>query len=171
MTGEWKHGNMDWPDGEKGFTLIEGMIASAILTVGLLGMAAMQGMALVRNVDANELTRITTLAGDIFERIQFNRRNVEAYNGIDTKNGANCTAINAASQPQARGDCLMWDSMVDGTQLENIRGTIAVSNVIAPVVLGRRTITVTLTWTGGMTSDSSQKKNRAVTFTRVIATE
>jgi len=171
MTGEWKSMDKEGSAGEKGFTLLEGMIASAILAVGLLGMAAMQGVAMVRNVDANELSRITTLAGDMFERIQFNRRNVAAYNGIDTQNSGNCTTINAASEAQARGDCLMWDGMVDGTQLENIRGTVAVSNVIAPIVLGRRTVTVTLTWTGSMKSGSSNKRSRAVTFTRILATE
>lgn len=171
MTGKWKHVAMDGPDGEKGFTLLEGMIASAILTVGLLGMAAMQGVAMVRNVDANELSRITILAGDIFERIQFNRRNVTAYNGINTQNTGNCTTMSATSQLQARGDCLMWDSMVDGTQLENIRGTVTVSDVIVPIVLGRRTVTVTLTWIGSMKSDTSNKRSRAVTFTRIIATE
>jgi len=171
MTGNWKHAAMDGPDGEKGFTLVEGMIASAILAVGLLGMAAMQGVAMVRNVDANELSRITTLAGDIYERMQFNRRNVIAYNGINTANAANCTTINGTTQSQARGDCLMWDGLVDGTQLENIRGTVAVSDVIAPIVLGRRTVTVTLTWTGSMKSGSSNKRSRSVTFNRIIATE
>lgn len=171
MNGQRTHGMVDGPDSEKGFTLLEGMIASAILAVGLLGMAAVQGMAMVKNVDANELTRVTTLAGDIFERIQFNRRNVSAYDGINTKNTANCTTINATTQLQARGDCLMWDGMVKATQLEGIGGTVAVSTVIAPIVLGRRNVTVTLTWTGSMKSGSSNKRTRTVTFNRVIATE
>ena len=79
-----------WPqkrtvrNNEQGFTLLEGMLAAVILGTGLLGVASMQGFALGRNVDANEMTRVTNFAADIVERIQFNRRNALAYNGIDT---------------------------------------------------------------------------------------
>src|SRR5439155_17528626 len=77
--------------GQSGFTLIEGMIAAIVLAVGLLAVAGMQGISLGRNVDANELGRVTNLAADMVERIQFNRRNATAYNNIDT--------LNAATQP------------------------------------------------------------------------
>ncbi len=163
--------HLQGPTGEQGFTLIEGMLAAVILGTGLLAMSAMQGMALVRNVDANELTRITTIASDMMERIQFNRRNAFTYNGIDTQSTGNCAAISAAAQPQAKGDCLLWDSLVDGTQLENIRGTVAVSNVIDPVALGQRTVTVTLTWMGSLKSDTSVKRSRSVTLNRTVSVE
>ena len=163
--------HLQGPTGEQGFTLVEGMLAAVILGTGLLAMSAMQGMALVRNVDANELTRITTIASDMMERIQFNRRNAFTYNGIDTQSTGNCAAISAAAQPQAKGDCLLWDSLVDGTQLENIRGTVAVSNVIDPVALGQRTVTVTLTWMGSLKSDTSVKRSRSVTLNRTVAVE
>ena len=68
-------------------------------------MSAMQGIAFVKNVDSSELTRITTLASDMMERIQFNRRNAISYNGINTQSATNCNTISAATQPQARGDC------------------------------------------------------------------
>ena len=159
------------PSGEQGFTLLEGMLAAVVLGVGLLAMSAMQGIALVRNVDANELTRITTIGSDMLERIQFNRRNAASYNAIDTQSVTNCTSISATTQPQARGDCLLWSSMVSGTQLENVRGTVAVSNVIDPVALGQRTVTVTLTWMGSLKSELSLKKSRSVTLNRTIAPE
>jgi type IV pilus assembly protein PilV len=163
--------HLQGPSGEQGFTLLEGMLAAVILGTGLLAMSAMQGMALVRNVDANELTRITTIASDMTERIQFNRRNAFIYNGIDTQSAGNCSAINATAQPQAKGDCLLWDSLVDSTQLENVRGTVVVSNVIDPVALGQRTVTVTLTWMGSLKSDSSVKRSRSVTLNRIVAPE
>ncbi|HKR78105.1 MAG TPA: prepilin-type N-terminal cleavage/methylation domain-containing protein, partial [Nitrospira sp.] len=46
----------------RGFTLLEGMLAAVILGTGLLAMSAMQGIAFVKNVDSSELTRVTTLA-------------------------------------------------------------------------------------------------------------
>lgn len=153
---------------EKGFTLLEGMIASAILTVGLLALSGMQGIALVKNVDANELTRITTLASDMMERIQFNRRNAVAYNGIDTQSVTNCSGISAGAQPMASGDCLLWDTIVDGTQFENVRGLVTVSAVKAPTSLNQRDVTVTITWVG---SSNSAKRSRTLTLQRVVAPE
>lgn len=156
---------------DEGFSLIEGMVASVILSVGLLALSAMQGIALVKNVDANELTRISTLASDILERVQFNRRDAVAYNGIDTQNTGTCTAISAPAHPMAAGDCALWDSLVDGTNLENIRGVVTVSNVIEPAVLGQRNVTVTMTWVGSVKSGETVKRSRSLTFQRVVAPE
>lgn len=147
------------------------MVASAILGTGLLALAAMQGIAMVKNVDANELTRMTGIASDILERVQFNRKNAVIYNGIDTQSPANCNGISAAAQPQARGDCLLWSSLVTATQLENINGRVTVSNLIGPTVLGQRTVTITLTWTGSQNTDSNVKRSRSLTIDRIIAPE
>jgi type IV pilus assembly protein PilV len=132
-------------------------------------MSAMQGIAFVKNVDSNELTRITTLASDMMERIQFNRRNAISYNGINTQSPTNCNAISATAQPQARGDCLLWDSLIDGTQLQDVRGTVTVSD--PPTVLAQRDVTVTISWTGSLKSDSTVKRQRTLTINRVVAPE
>ena len=156
---------------ETGFTLIEGMLATVILGIGLLALSGMQSIALVKNVDSNELTRVSTLASDMMERIQFNRRNAIAYNGIDTQSVTNCAGINATTQPMASGDCFLWDTMVDGTQLQNVQGTVTVSNVIAPIALNQRNVTVTITWMGSMKSDQTVKRSRTLTLQRVVAPE
>ena len=156
---------------EQGFSLLEGMLAAVLLGTGLLAMSAMQGIAFVKNVDSSELTRITTLASDMMERIQFNRRNAISYNGINTQSATNCNTISATTQPQARGDCLLWDSLVDGTQLQNVQGTVTVSNIIAPTVLGQRNVTVTISWVGSLNSDSTVKRARSLTINRVVAPE
>ena len=156
---------------ERGFTLLEGMLAAVLLGTGLLAMSAMQNIALVKNVDSNELTRVTTIASDIMERIQFNRRNAISYNGIDTSSATNCTGISATTQPQAKGDCLLWSSLVTGTQLQNVKGTVTVSNILAPTALDQRNVTVTITWVGSMASDSTVKRGRSVTLNRVVAPE
>ncbi len=157
---------------EGGFSLLEGMLAAVILGTGLLALSGMQTIALVRNVDANELTRVTTLASDMMERIQYNRRNALNYNGIDTQNPANCNAIDPTAQPMARGDCLQWDSLVDNFGLENIRGQVVVDlNPIQPLALNQRNVTVIITWLGSMKSDSSRKRTRSVTVRRIVAPE
>lgn len=155
---------------DQGFTLLEGMLAAVLLGTGLLAMSAMQGIALVKNVDSSELTRITTLTSDMMERIQFNRRNAISYNGINTTSPSNCNAISATTQPQAKGDCLLWDSLVDATQLQNIQGTVTVLD-LQPAALSQRNVTVTITWLGSLSSDSSVKRWRSLTMNRVIAPE
>jgi len=57
---------------EGGFSLIEVMVALAYLTVGLLAIAAMEDIALSRNVDARRLTVATNLAGEMIDRIRYN---------------------------------------------------------------------------------------------------
>ena len=97
---------------EQGFTLIEVMLSSAILAVGLLGLAGMTTLSFTRNSDGNEVTVATNLAAELVERMQFNRRNlVNGYNGINlaSANPALCNQ-NAQTQPVARGDCLQWQA-------------------------------------------------------------
>ena len=77
----------------------------------------------------------------------------------------------ATAQPQARGDCLLWDTLVDSTQLQNIQGSVTVSNIIEPAVLGQRNVTVTITWVGSLKSDSTVKRARSLTINRVAAPE
>jgi type IV pilus assembly protein PilV len=157
---------------EQGFSLLEGMLAAVILGTGLLAMSGMQAIALVKNVDANELTRITSVASDMMERIYFNRRNAVSYNGINTQSATNCNGISVTTQPQAKGDCLLWQSIVTGTQLENVQGRVTVDlNPIAPTVLGQRNVTVTITWLGSMNSGSTTKRPRTLTLNRVVAPE
>jgi len=157
---------------EQGFSLLEGLLAAVLLGTGLLAMSGMQGIALVKNVDANELTRITTVASDMMERIQFNRRNAVTYNGINTQSATNCSGISSTAQPQAKGDCLLWSGIVANTQLENVRGTVTVDlNPIPPTVLGQRNVTVTITWMGSLKSDTTVKRPRSLTLNRVVAPE
>ena len=57
---------------EAGFTLIEVMFAVVFLSIGLLGIAAMQDIALSRNIDGRRVTVATNLAAEMLERIRFN---------------------------------------------------------------------------------------------------
>lgn len=55
--------------GTGGFTLIEVIIALAILTIGILSVNAMQTMAIRGNKTASDITRASTWASDQIERI------------------------------------------------------------------------------------------------------
>lgn len=70
---------------EEGFTLIEIMIAIALLAFGLLAMASMQVMAIQTTGKANRITEGTTMAMDKIE--QFMASDYNAFTaGNDTTN-------------------------------------------------------------------------------------
>jgi type IV pilus assembly protein PilV len=54
---------------QKGFTLLEVIIAISILTVGILAMASLQGSAIIANASATDITDATTLASDRLEKL------------------------------------------------------------------------------------------------------
>jgi type IV pilus assembly protein PilV len=62
-----------------GFTLIEVLVALVVLSVGLLGLAALQSNAIEFNHDAYLRSQATILAYDIADRIRANRQ--AAVNG------------------------------------------------------------------------------------------
>lgn len=57
----------------KGFSLMEVLIALLILAVGLLGIAALQSVALKTNHSAYQRTQATFLAYDMMDRMRSNR--------------------------------------------------------------------------------------------------
>ena len=158
---------------QSGFTLVEVMVASAILATGILAAAAMQGIALTRNVDATELTRATNLAAEMTERIQYNRRNVGQY-VIDTSNAIPCPQ-NPLTQAMAQGDCNQWVALLNNPQtsgLLNVRGIIAVTPPAGPVqlLLNESAVTVTVQWTGAA-GDTKVGRPKQVVLTTAISPE
>nr|MBI3614105.1 type IV pilus modification protein PilV [Nitrospirota bacterium] len=136
---------------ERGFTLLEAMLALAILSVGLLATAAMQDMALRGNVDANELGFATSLATEMAERIRYNARNVTAYNSIDTSNSATRPA---STQTMARGDYDQWQARLAATpQLRNAKGKVTVT-ASGPTNLNQSLVAVQVTWSGKVLNHS-----------------
>lgn len=154
MVGRWR---------EEGFTVVEALVSVTVLSVGVLGMAAMQGMALSKHVDAHDLSIATNLASDMVERIQNSRRIAWAYNTITTAGGGNClTGAIPAAQPmppfpavplsvaavrKVQGDCVQWRQLVQDSNLLNVQGTVTVTPV-APVTpdSGAVLVTVRVQW-------------------------
>lgn len=144
---------------ERGFTLLEAMIALFILTVGLLGLAGMQTMAMITSVDAGELTLATNMGTEMIERIQFNSQNGVSYNGIDTTQvGAILACPNALAgiQDIALGDCLQWQAMLNASRLTNPRGVV-VANPAGPAGLNQTQVTITVNW---QTKGTDNKQSR-----------
>ena len=82
---------------QKGFTLLEVMIAVFILAVGLLGLANLQMLSLKNNHSAQYRTSATVLAYDIFDRMRLNRTadysiTLASYSSGSTLKDADLTA-------------------------------------------------------------------------------
>ena len=78
-----------------GFTLLEVLIALLILSIGLLGLAALQTTALRSNQMASMRTTATTLTYDIIDRMRANPKGVIDGNYV----------INTATTPSSPPDC------------------------------------------------------------------
>lgn len=149
------------------------MVASAILATGILGAAAMQGIALTRNVDATELTRATNLTAEMIERIQYNRKNIGQY-AIDTSHAVPCPQ-NATTQAMAKGDCDQWVALLNNPQasgLVNVRGIITVTPPagVLKTLLNENVVTITVQWTGA-TGVTKVGRPKQVVLTTAISPE
>ena len=68
---------------ERGFSLIEVLVALLVLSIGLLGLAALQAQGMRFNHDAYVRTQATHIAYDIVDRMRANTANVAAYTAAD----------------------------------------------------------------------------------------
>ena len=169
---------------EKGFTLVEVLVSAAILGVGVMGMAAMQGISFTKNVDANDLSVMTNVAADMMERIQSNRQFSWAYNNLNTAGPGNCLAggipapapaspfswtnPSTAATRAIQGDCVQWRTLVLASNLLNPQGGVQVVPVLpARADSSAVQVTVRLQWT----ERTSTQRTRVVAFQTVIEPE
>jgi type IV pilus assembly protein PilV len=155
-------------EGQQGFSLIEGMLATVVLGVGILAVAGMQGISLGRNADANELTAATNLAAEMVERIQFNRRSATVYNNIDTL----VAGTQPTTDPMAGGDYIQWRDRLNNSGLANVQGRITVTP-IGPTTppLNQSQVTVQVTWRSSVKGETSAFVTRNLTLNTIIAPE
>jgi type IV pilus assembly protein PilV len=147
---------------ERGFTLLEVMLAMVFLAIGLLAIAAMQDVAMGANMKAKRMSFATNLVTELIERIRFNApANSTApypYNFTVTCTTTACTGGTAPTTTNAStlGDYNQWRARL--ATLEPATGQIVLANASAtvtsaaagPVSLGQVLVTVTLTWSSGI---------------------
>lgn len=91
--------NQRGPKQDRGFTLIEVLVALLVLSIGLLGLAALQTTSLQLNTSSYQRTQATLLAYDIIDRMRANTT------GFSNGNYHTPDATAAASKKAAYTGC------------------------------------------------------------------
>ena len=126
-----------------GFTLVEAMVSLVVLSVGMIGIAALYAQGLGAGRTAQYRTEAVNLVGDMADRIRANRLAAVAYggaaanNGCDPQNGnVNCTPLQMAAH-----DVFLWNQQVQ-QRLPNGVGQIVVNPGAIPP-----SFQIQVTWT------------------------
>lgn len=126
---------------QRGFTLLEVMIAVVILSVGLLGMALLQSTSLRAAQASNERSQATILIYEMMDMVRANRRQAAQYGtireGLFFGNGRTGFCAVGAPQPALRwvADRNEWVCAVRRV-LPDARGRVIINSAVAPPAAG-----------------------------------
>jgi type IV pilus assembly protein PilV len=123
-----------------GFGLIEALVALVVISVGMIGIAALYGQGLRASGTAFYRTIAINLASDMAERIRVNRRGNSDYGGgaelgdCDPGGDTDCTTAAMAAH-----DLFVWQAAVTA-QLPTGTGVVRYTSTTPP------TYTIRVTW-------------------------
>ncbi len=162
---------------QSGFTLVEVLVATVVLSLGLLGLAGMQTASMRYNQDAYLRSQAVAVANDIIDRMRTNQNGVIAghYDAVDSRNDipgdqgcadAPCTAEQIASQ-----DIREWtDHFRDVYALGTAYAPTLPAGAFGTVTNNASTYTVVITWNemGAMNSTENDSTTQTFTITMVL---
>ncbi len=139
--------------------MIEVLIALAILSFGLLGLALMQGQSLKFNTSAYSRTQANLLAYDIIDRMRSNPAGITAgsYNIVSTEAAAksvaaasyiSCNGQNCDVAALARYDLGTWYDIQESIMPQD-------TNRLSTILFNNNQVTVTIRWMEQLNSDNS----------------
>lgn len=121
---------------QRGVTLVESMIALLVISIGLLGIAALQLTAMSQNTSSLNHSQAVWIANNMADRIRANVCDINqapTYNGIDTINGysQDCSGNFCNNLQMVVADAADWTDMVQ--TLPAGRGTVVLNNSILTI--------------------------------------
>jgi type IV pilus assembly protein PilV len=125
---------------QAGFSLIEALVALIVLSVGMIGIAALYAQGLSATRTALYRTTAVNLVAEMADRIRANRLALAAYNAAAASNGCgpgggtHCTPAQLAAY-----DKLVWSTLVE-RELPAGVGTVVFAPGTPP------TYTITVSW-------------------------
>ncbi len=132
-----------------GAGLIEVLIATLVLSVGILGYVGLQLNAKRLNFEATQRTTATYLAQNLLERMRGNPNSLNEYVVADLDPGAlteptpNCTTATCTNTQLADFDMWEWDQLLEGSTVSG-----GLINPMACVTNTGNFLTVTIVWQG-----------------------
>jgi type IV pilus assembly protein PilV len=126
---------------QRGFSLVEVLIALVIMSVGMLGIAGLYVQSMQAGRTSMLRHNAVTLAGDVADRIRANPLAGVAYAGAGGDNNcvANGTDCNAAAM--AAHDIFLWDQQANDTMPAGDVEVLFDNTVVPPLY------TINITWT------------------------
>lgn len=139
---------------QKGFSLIEALVAFLVLSVGMLGIASLQTMSIKAGHTASLRSVAVVKVEEIMERMRSNRTALPSYivstSGTGTNHGCDdlsgsvksCTDVEMAQY-----DVFQWKQGLTEALPPNVTTTGSIA-VISPGAVGQgvSTVTVTVNW-------------------------
>jgi type IV pilus assembly protein PilV len=128
----------------RGFTLLEVLIAVVVLSIGLLGIAGLQSFGQKSNHSSYLRSQATALANDMLDRMRANNAGVQGgnYNTVDTTANTytdpGCASATCSSSAMAQYDKYDWQQEL-AAQLPTGNGTVTGAG-------GGSVFTVTVMW-------------------------
>ena len=146
---------------QKGFSLVEVLVALLMLSIGLLGLAALQTTSLKYNTDSYFRTQATYFVYDIVDRMRANSASVVDGGTYDVPDTSSATSIISTYQSCKSSTCACDATAVcDTTQLamhdlgkwyermgQVLPGASNNNNLATIVIDSTKKITVTINWT------------------------
>lgn len=129
---------------QAGMSMIESLIALLVISIGLLGIAAMQISSLKQSSSAHWSSQAVWYSYEITDRIVANGSAFNTYDGIDTNNDydMDCEANACSTDQMVTADASDWKEMV--SSLPDGRGVItspAANNLVVSVMWRDNTVT------------------------------
>ena len=100
---------------QRGFSLVEVLIALIIMSVGMLGIASLYVQSLQAGRTSLFRHAAVTLAGDVADRIRANPTAINAYAGVGQNTGCIAGNTDCNDAEMAAQDILLWDQQAFDT--------------------------------------------------------
>ncbi len=126
---------------QRGFSLVEVMIALVIMSVGMLGIAGLYVQSMQAGRTSMFRHHAVTLAGDVADRIRANPRAGNAYiAGVGADNSCVASTVVCTPAEMAANDILIWNAEAANT-LPNGDVTVVFNGAVTPP-----TYQITVSW-------------------------
>ena len=125
---------------QRGFSLVEVLIALIIMSVGMLGIASLYVTSMQAGRTSLFRHNAVTLAGDVADRMRANPVALAAYAGVGADNSCTDGTTTCSNVQMAAQDIFLWDQQALAS-LPNGSVTVAVDQNPTPPVY-----TITIAW-------------------------